>query len=110
VKALQVNLEVGERAIPSPKVQNQGEDKSCHMDEGSLVKLQGQKKPKENKHDPQEMKDHHKITQDSIEHCGNSPKPRLYNDSQKYVPIGSPEETSALVGSTIVGPSEGSLR
>jgi hypothetical protein len=77
IKALQVNLEVGERAIPSPKVQNQGENESCHVDAGDLMKLQGQKKTKEDKHDPQKMKDHHTITQDSIEHCGNSPKPSL---------------------------------
>jgi hypothetical protein len=33
-----------------------------------------------------------------------------YSDSQKYVPIGLGEHSSALAGLTIVEPSEGSLR
>jgi hypothetical protein len=34
----------------------------------------------------------------------------FYIDIQGYVPIGFTEETSALAGSNIVEPSEGSLR
>ena len=65
---MQVVFHVGERAIPSPKVQNEGKDQTCHVYEGYLEILQCQEESKEDEDDPQEVKQYYEITQQLVDH------------------------------------------